>query len=182
MSNDSWAKAMSEVDSSDRDPGLWARCFAENEGDEAKSRAAYIRARVAAEVAAEDAAGGPKIGKCPSCGQACTLNATECPHCKADFGEGASWRPLNETPDPIAHPAVQLVKSARSRGIYIILGLFFGMIGVHNFYAGRFLPGILQLLITLILGWFVIGLVITFIWVLIDLFTVKVDGAGDAMT
>ena len=73
----------------------------------------------------------------------------------------------------------QIVKTAKSRGIYILLALFFlGMLGAHNFYAGRYLRGALQLLCTCILGWFVVGLVITFIWVLIDLFTVTEDGDG----
>ena len=72
------------------------------------------------------------------------------------------------------------MKSAKSRGVYIILGLFFGMLGVHNFYAGRLGYGVAQLLITCILGWFVVGLFISAIWVLIELFTVKEDGAGDA--
>ncbi|MGH9807049.1 MAG: hypothetical protein ACRD9W_07260, partial [Terriglobia bacterium] len=26
------------------------------------------------------------------------------------------------------------VKTAKSRGVYIILGLFFGLLGLHNFY------------------------------------------------
>ncbi|CAN7407944.1 TM2 domain-containing protein [Acidovorax sp. LjRoot74] len=81
---------------------------------------------------------------------------------------------------PLRQSGTQLVKSAKSRGIYIILGLFFGLLGVHNFYAGRLGIGLAQLLITCILGWFVVGLFITAIWVLIELFTVTKDGAGDA--
>lgn len=47
-SQDDWANAMKEVESAaDRDPQLWARCFAENDGDEQRAKAAYIRARVA---------------------------------------------------------------------------------------------------------------------------------------
>lgn len=55
------------------------------------------------------------------------------------------------------------------------------MLGIHNFYAGRYLRGALQMIITVTLGWFVIGLVISCFWALIDLFTVTTDGAGDAM-
>lgn len=48
-SQDPWAAALEEAESpADRDPALWARCFAENEGDEARAKAAYVRARVAA--------------------------------------------------------------------------------------------------------------------------------------
>lgn len=47
-SEDSWAAAMKEAESpEDRDPALWAKCFAESEGDEQRAKAAYMRAKVA---------------------------------------------------------------------------------------------------------------------------------------
>jgi len=79
------------------------------------------------------------------------------------------------------HMAQQGVKVAKSRGVYIILALFFGLLGVHNFYAGFLGRGLTQLLIVLILGWVVIGFVIVFIWVVIECFTVTQDAAGDKM-
>lgn len=114
------------------------------------------------------------------------MQAMWCTHCKADF-TGDGMRPVEKRPSlPLgaqqrqnASPT-QLVKSAKSRGIYIILGLFFGLLGIHNFYAGRLGIGVAQLLVTVILGWFVVGIFITAIWVLIELFTVTKDGAGDA--
>jgi hypothetical protein len=39
---DTWERALREVESSERRPGLWARCFAEAGGDESKAKAAYI--------------------------------------------------------------------------------------------------------------------------------------------
>jgi len=54
------------------------------------------------------------------------------------------------------------------------------LLGIHNFYAGRLGVGVAQLLVTCILGWFVVGIFITGIWVLFELFTVTEDGAGDA--
>jgi hypothetical protein len=41
-----WAFALREVESGDRMPGLWARCFATCGGDENAAKAAYIRERV----------------------------------------------------------------------------------------------------------------------------------------
>lgn len=39
---------MKEAESpADRDPALWAKCFAESEGDEQRAKAAYMRAKVA---------------------------------------------------------------------------------------------------------------------------------------
>lgn len=68
----------------------------------------------------------------------------------------------------------------RSRTAYIILALVVGFFGIHNFYAGRSRRGIAQLIITAALGWAAIGLVITFVWALVDIVSVKTDGEGAA--
>jgi TM2 domain-containing membrane protein YozV len=107
---------------------------------------------------------------CTECGKQISDQASACPHCGAPLGRYvASTRP--EEP--------RLVKSAKSRGVYIILGLFFGFFGIHNFYAGRFGVGAIQLITVLVLGWFVVGFVIVGIWVFIEFFIVTKDGAGD---
>jgi TM2 domain-containing membrane protein YozV len=77
---------------------------------------------------------------------------------------------------------VVVVRSTKSRGVYIILGLFFGCLGIHNFYAGYYGRGAAQLIITLLLGWVIIGIVITVLWALIEICTVKEDANGDTMT
>lgn len=41
-----WAAAMAEVESGQRRPGVWAKAFAEADGDEAKAKAAYLKVRV----------------------------------------------------------------------------------------------------------------------------------------
>lgn len=147
---DVWAQAMAESENPDaRDAGLWARCFAENGGDESKARAAYVNAKVEKSKPVSD---------------------------------GVTWGQVSRPKEPSPPPGPQIVKMAKSRGVYIILGLFFGCLGIHNFYAGRLGVGLAQLLITLVLGWFVVGLVITAIWAIIELFMVKADGAGDPMS
>lgn len=124
-------------------------------------------------------------GFCPACGDDCSMNAMSCLQCGAMFDSSSGQRPVAKRAEaepssaPMA-PRQMLVKSAKSRGVYIILGLFFGLLGIHNFYAGRLGIGVAQLLVTCILGWFVVGIVITAIWVLIEMFTVTHDGAGDA--
>ena len=47
--------AFQELNSGNRVQGLWAKCFAEADGDDAKARAAYIRLRVARLMAAYEA-------------------------------------------------------------------------------------------------------------------------------
>lgn len=198
MNNDAWADALREAEAPElRDPGLWARCFAEAEGDEQRARAAYVKAKVSASQPAGQAPiskshmGVPipeserltsDIGYCPNCAKSIRMDARSCFYCDTVFS-GA----LMPVPEKPAVPLMlqnqpyrqQVVKTAKSRGVYIILGLFFGLLGIHNFYAGRFGYGIAQLLITAILGWFVIGIFITAIWVIVELFVVKEDGAGD---
>ena len=68
----------------------------------------------------------------------------------------------------------------KSRGLYIVLGLFLGGLGIHNFYAGYNGKGIAQLLIFLF-GWLVLFIpnLIVLIWVLIEICTVKEDAAGN---
>lgn len=67
---------------------------------------------------------------------------------------------------------------AKQRIVYIILGLFLGSLGIHNFYAGRTGKAVTQLLITLLLGWLVLPAVAVFIWVIIEICTVTKDGTG----
>jgi hypothetical protein len=43
VTNDHFAKALSEIGSSTQDKGLWTRCFGEANGDESKAKAAYLK-------------------------------------------------------------------------------------------------------------------------------------------
>ena len=203
-SNDIWAKALTEAESPDlRNPGLWAKCFAEADGDEGKAKAAYVKLRVAEEAPSAPASSaklpGKILGYCPNCNYELSMNADACSNCKAIFGSN-DWKPTltpqgnssngylgqrdtaQRQQSSTSYDNVQVVKTAKSRGIYIILALFFGLIGVHNFYAGRYGRGAAQLIITAVLGWFVVGIVITFLWTLVDMFTVTTDGDGHRMS
>lgn len=80
----------------------------------------------------------------------------------------------------------------KSRLIYILLALFLGYFGVHNFYVGNISRAVIQLslnvfafLCFILLGWLVIGIVIAipvwlalFVWVIVDICTVTQDAAG----
>ena len=126
--------------------------------------------------------------KCPECSAQISDKATACPSCGYPIPAvvSAPQTPAGQSPNqnqgstaPVQ--SVSVVKSAKSRGVYIILGLFFGLLGIHNFYAGYFGRGAVQLLLILLLGWIVIGFVIVVPWVLIELFVVTQDAAGDKM-
>jgi len=80
-----------------------------------------------------------------------------------------------------AAPHAQPQPVARARVAYVLLGLFLGGLGIHNFYAGYHGRAVAQLVITLLLGWLFIGLLITGLWALIEIITVDTDAAGVRM-
>lgn len=69
-------------------------------------------------------------------------------------------------------------KSDKTRIAYILLGLFLGGLGIHNFYVGRTTQGVIQLLMCLVTGWLVFPLIAVWIWVLIEVCTVDKDAKG----
>ncbi len=64
--------------------------------------------------------------------------------------------------------------SDKSRLTYILLALFLGPLGVHNFYAGHSGKGIFQLILSITL----VGTLITVPWCILDMICVKKDGEG----
>ena len=69
----------------------------------------------------------------------------------------------------------------KSRITYILLGLFLGGFGVHNFYAGYTGRAVTQLVLNLLLCWtFVVPIAIG-IWILIEVCTVNKDATGNMM-
>jgi TM2 domain-containing membrane protein YozV len=66
----------------------------------------------------------------------------------------------------------------KSRLAFILLGLFVGALGIHNFYAGYTGRGVAQLLITLLIGWLFVPLIFVGIWILIEIITVTADSDG----
>lgn len=89
---------------------------------------------------------------------------------------------VNQVGYQVGYPAQQIV-TARSRVTYVLLGLFLGCLGVHNFYAGYSGKGVAQLLITIFLGWvFGLGVFITGVWALIEIIVVSTDAQGIRMS
>jgi TM2 domain-containing membrane protein YozV len=72
--------------------------------------------------------------------------------------------------------------TSKSRVAYILLGLFLGGLGIHNFYAGYGGKGLIQLLLTLLTGWLVIPLLVVLIWVIVEVCTVTQDADGHPFT
>jgi TM2 domain-containing membrane protein YozV len=74
-----------------------------------------------------------------------------------------------------------LINPAKSRVTFILLGLFLGGLGIHNFYAGYSSKGVTQLLLNLFLFWTIIVPVAVGIWVIIEVCTIDHDVYGNRM-
>lgn len=85
-----------------------------------------------------------------------------------------------QQPAPLLVQPVYAV-SSKSRVAYILLGLFLGGLGVHNFYAGYSGKGFAQLLLTLLLFWTIIVPICVTIWIIIEVCTVDHDAYGNRM-
>ncbi len=79
----------------------------------------------------------------------------------------------NETP-----AVVPLYTPRRSRMTYVLLGVLLGAFGGHNFYAGYIKRAVIQLGLTVFSCFF--GAIISWIWAIIEVCTVKQDDDGIA--
>lgn len=84
--------------------------------------------------------------------------------------------PLPNSGQPIA------VTSTKSRVVYVLLGFFLGMLGIHNFYAGFTGRAIAQLLLNIFLCWTLIVPLGICIWIIVEICTVTTDAQGSNLT
>ena len=69
---------------------------------------------------------------------------------------------------------------SKSKVAFVLLGVFLGSLGIHNFYIGRTKQGVIQLLISLLsLGtlWFV-----SWIWAIGDSCNINTDASGTPLS
>jgi TM2 domain-containing membrane protein YozV len=101
----------------------------------------------------------------------------------------ANWTPLQQTqlaaglpvPPPSLNAAPQAYNAtAKDRVAYVLLAVFLGGIGIHNFYAGFTSRGTVQLLVGIFGGLITCGIA-TFgihIWAIVEAVTVEQDANG----
>lgn len=70
----------------------------------------------------------------------------------------------------------ELSSAPKSRLTYILLALFLGGFGIHNFYAGYNRKGLIQLLLTVV-SCGILSLV-SVIWAIVDIVNVTKDANG----
>ena len=70
--------------------------------------------------------------------------------------------------------------NAKNKIIAIILAVFLGTFGVHNFYLGYISKGIAQLLLSTIGACIIIGPIITWVWVIVEVIMIATGSLKDA--
>jgi len=70
----------------------------------------------------------------------------------------------------------------RRRIVFALLAVLLGFAGVHNFYARNSLTGIVQLLVTCASYLLGFGVIVTWVWALVEAVLVHNDGYGLEMT
>jgi TM2 domain-containing membrane protein YozV len=99
----------------------------------------------------------------------------------------SNWVPLQQTPLaaglPVPPPSpVQLAvppslnPEAKDRIAYVLLAVFLGGLGIHNFFAGYTSRAVAQLLITILTCG--LGAIVTSIWAIVEACTVTKDAKG----
>lgn len=120
------------------------------------------------------------LTSCPDCSHQVSRRAVTCPHCGAPLAPPIA--PPAPPPQIVYAAPPQYAPPAKSRAVYIILGLLVGALGVHNFYAGHVGRGLIQLAVTLTIGWsLILPLIAIWIWNLFEIFLTSEDGQGRAM-
>lgn len=77
---------------------------------------------------------------------------------------------------PYAQPMVPAGRVPSSRTTFVVLGIFLGMFGAHNFYAGYTGKAIGQLCLSILTCGYL--LVVSWIWAIVEICVVDKDSAG----
>ena len=119
-----------------------------------------------------------QLKKCPFCAEDVLYEARKCKHCGELLDPSLSSAQQNRPPIHINNYVPPTPTPAKPRVAYVLLGIFLGSLGIHNFYAGYAGRGVVQLLITLLTGWLILPLFVVWIWVLVEVCSVTTDASG----
>lgn len=123
--------------------------------------------------------------KCEYCDNPVPNGASRCPSCGAPVADRSDL--------PLQHMVLQedskslqslsvpqsdspLPADRQSRVVYILLGFFLGMFGLHNFYAGYAVRGVVQLLLSVVSFGFFSW--ISWIWAIVEIIVVSKNAKG----
>ena len=113
--------------------------------------------------------------RCNFCTNEIPAGSAHCPACGAPVTAPQAQQVPPAYQQPL-QPNYQILNPAKSRVAYILLAVFIGGLGVHNFYAGYTGRGVAQLLISILSCGSLAP--ISGIWALIEACTVTTDATG----
>ena len=115
---------------------------------------------------------------CSNCGKQLPVGSVMCMACKTRVHVPAIAAVAAEiVPIVVAPPRAK----PRSRVVYALLAILLGFIGVHNFYAGRVVRGLIQLAISVAGSALVFPLALVWLWAIIEIGAVSTDGSNVPM-
>lgn len=94
-------------------------------------------------------------------------------------GTGAAPPPLPPTRGVYAPLQLQ-AQPSKSRQVYVLLGIFLGIFGVHNFYAGYIQRAVSQLCLTVLTCFY--GAVVSWVWAIVEVCVISKDYDGVEFT
>jgi len=99
-------------------------------------------------------------------------------------GTGAAPPPLPPTRGVYAplrpQDVIRGTGTSKSRQVYVLLGVFLGIFGVHNFYAGYIQRAVSQLCLTVLTCFY--GAVVSWIWAIVEICVINKDSDGAEFT
>ncbi|MHB8793585.1 MAG: TM2 domain-containing protein [Thermoleophilia bacterium] len=122
------------------------------------------------------------MAQCLTCGAGLAGDATRCAKCgtAVDVPTPPAPQPVQQAqpthyPQPPQYIAVPTAP-AKSKSTFVLLAIFLGGLGVHNFYAGYNGKGVVQLVMS-VLSMGILAPVV-WIWAIIEAVTVNSDSSG----
>lgn len=117
--------------------------------------------------------------QCPYCGNDVAPGVANCPSCGANVPNNIPQQaaPAFAFQQPPPSPQQFAGQApAKSKTAYVLLGVFLGSLGIHNFYAGYSGKGVAQLLITILTCGY--AGIVSWIWAIIEICSVNQDSRG----
>jgi TM2 domain-containing membrane protein YozV len=96
---------------------------------------------------------------------------------------GAAPPPLAGPPRPVVTASFESYLPApqpKNRVTYVLLGIFLGFLGVHNFYAGYNRNAAIQLAVTVLTCFY--GAILCWIWAIVEVCVVGKDADGESFS
>ena len=112
------------------------------------------------------------VSRCPSCGAAVRITATLQQQQTQTLLEPIGIQSQMRTGVYTGEEPIEL----KNKWCFILLGIFLGAFGIHNFYTGYIGRGVVKLMITVVsFGWL---FWISWIWAIVEICSVRIDAKG----